>query len=810
MGQSVIVRHAGGLGPGATFGTAAAICLVVGVIATIVMIRGASSVPPVPRRTQRLGGAATIVTVLTLAAVAALLLTTDSEMPAYSVGALGFSASAVLMAVGMLGSPAVVAQESRAALALDGVLFSLGLVYLVWAGFLEPWHQRVSSGDIDADVVVECVLLAVPVMLNAVVVGMVIVNAAHLARLRSPALLGCLGVGLLGTGTMVMIFATAAAAEDDGAGAGVLLLHAGTIAVVGGSAALAVRAYRAARAPAQPARAVNPTWLSLGAIGLAMATTVARVVTGSALDAVSIVLATLIGGFLTAQQMLARRSIKRYADRLAESEAHFRAMAHTDALTGLANRRELLRVLEEEASGGPACVLLSIDLDGFKNINDIRGHDVGDAVLVEVADRLKSNVRPGDCAARLGGDEFAVLMWARPSEAEPVARRILAVLTRPFELPSGTVFVSASIGLAGCAEADSIDSLLRNADLALRFAKQSGKNRVEAYDVAYDEWVIRNIELEHELRGAVDRGELMLVYQPVVEIETGVVVGVEALLRWHHPRLGSVSPAEFIPVAEESGLIHGLGAFVVHEAAHQLSRWLADGHELWMSVNASVCELHTPEYAQRIVDMMRSHRVPPSRLTIEVTEHAAAADAKRLIDRLGELRASGMRVALDDFGSEYSSLKLLRTLPVDALKIDRELLESDSAVAVRAASAAPPARVDGVEVVRVPDPGEATGRQAPIVDVVVTIGRRLGLDVVAEGVSTPEQRALLVEYGCRYAQGELFGGPMPAERVETLFADGPGAGVGWTEERGERSDRSDEGRRHRESPGARASGASAN
>jgi predicted signal transduction protein with EAL and GGDEF domain len=380
---------------------------------------------------------------------------------------------------------------------------------------------------------------------------------------------------------------------------------------------------------------------------------------------------------------------------------------------------------------------------------------------------LKSNVRPGDCAARVGGDEFAVLMWARPSEAEPVARRILAVLTRPFELPSGTVFVSASIGLAGCLEADSIDSLLRNADLALRFAKQSGKNRVEAYDIAYDERVIRNIELEHELRGAVDRGELMLVYQPVVEIETGVVVGVEALLRWHHPRLGSVPPAEFIPVAEESGLIHGLGTFVVHEAAHQLSRWLADGHELWMSVNASVCELHTPEYAQRIVDVMGSHRVPPSLLTIEVTEHAAAADAKQLIDRLAELRASGMRVALDDFGSEYSSLKLLRTLPVDALKIDRELLESDTRALAGTAEGGPASPHGAGWLGREGGPAS----HAPIVDVVVTIGRRLGLDVVAEGVSTPEQRALLVEYGCRYAQGELFGGPAPAERVETLFPD---------------------------------------
>jgi EAL domain-containing protein (putative c-di-GMP-specific phosphodiesterase class I) len=216
---------------------------------------------------------------------------------------------------------------------------------------------------------------------------------------------------------------------------------------------------------------------------------------------------------------------------------------------------------------------------------------------------------------------------------------------------------------------------------------------------------------------------------------------------------------------------------------------LADGHELWMSINASVRELHTPEYAQQVGEVLRSHKVPPNRLTIEVTEHAAAVDAKELIERLGELRSSGVRVALDDFGSEYSSLKLLRTLPVDALKIDRELLDSDSlalAAAAEAVGTAFAAATDGADVVRAADPTAAAGRHAPIVDVVVTIGRRLGLAVVAEGVSTPEQRALLEEYGCTYAQGELFGGPMPAELVETRFpANQPFRHVGEVDSRRE-------------------------
>jgi len=761
MGQSVIVPHPDGLDTGASFGTATAICLVPGIIAAIFLLRGLRSVPPQARRVRLYGGLAVSVGMVSLAATALLILAGwDEDSLPMSFTAIGFAAAAVLMGYGQLVTPAVVARENRLALTLDGTLFTMCILYLIWAGFLEPWHRRVQDGDVPQPLMLDCLVLVVPIVLNAVVVGMVAVNTGHLVRLRSPALLGCAGAALFSLGAILLMMASTGRS-------GPAVLQVGTAAMVAGTTALAIRAYHAGRAPLQPTRGGRPTSLSMAAMVLAMGTTVVRVITGSTLDAVSIVLAVLIGGFLTAQQMLAQRALARIADRLAQSEAHFRTMAHTDALTGLANRRELLRVLEEEASGGPACVLLSIDLDGFKNINDIRGHDVGDAVLIEVARRLVGNVRPGDCAARLGGDEFAVLTWARPSEAMTVARRLLNVLNRPFELPSGTVFVSASIGLAGCLEADSIDSLLRNADLALRAAKQSGKNRIELYDVAYDELVSRHSELEHELRGAVDRGELMLVYQPVVAVETGAVAGVEALLRWHHPRLGSVPPVEFIPVAEESGLIHGLGAFVVHQAVHQLSRWLADGHELWMSINASVRELHTQEYARQITDVLRAHRVPPNRLTIEVTEHAAAADAQQLVDRLEELRASGVRVAIDDFGSEYSSLKLLRTLPVDALKIDRDLLVSDAralaAAAEAAAAASAAASADGADVVSV------DGRHAPIVDVVVTIGQRLGLDVVAEGVSTPEQHTLLREYGCRYAQGELFGGPMPAERVETVF-----------------------------------------
>jgi diguanylate cyclase (GGDEF)-like protein len=494
--------------------------------------------------------------------------------------------------------------------------------------------------------------------------------------------------------------------------------------------------------------------LSLGMVTLALVAGVIQVIfRPGSMDRIGVTTAVVIGAALAAQQALARIELSRTTDRLVLSEAHYRAMAYTDPLTELANRRQLLVTLQEEAVGGPPCVLLAIDLDGFKNVNDIRGHDVGDAVLVEVARRLTSHVRPGDLAVRMGGDEFAVLMWARGAEATAVAERLLAVLSEPYEVGGGAVFVAASIGLATCRTADTIEGLMRNADVALRFAKQRGKHRFEQYDLAYDQWLRRRNDLEQELRGAVDRGELMLVYQPVVRLADGRVAGVEALLRWHHPRLGQVPPDEFIPVAEESGLIGGLGEFVLDEACYQLSRWLDDGHDVDLAVNVSVRELHADGYPAGVAEILRRHRVPPQRLVLEVTEHAVALDVERIVERLTALREAGVRVALDDFGAGYSSLGQLRSLPVDILKIDRTLT-------------APPE----------PGPGPVK-YSAPLADVVVQLGQRIGLDVVAEGITDVDQRRVLEEAGCRYAQGDLFGRPMPAERVEALFGDkGPAGG----------------------------------
>lgn len=485
---------------------------------------------------------------------------------------------------------------------------------------------------------------------------------------------------------------------------------------------------------------------------LAVAALVYHLVSGGAMEPFGVGAGIVQGAALVVRQHLTLRDARAAAARLAEREARLWVLAYTDPLTGLPNRRGLLKELDEKVGDGLPGVLLGLDLDGFKNVNDMRGHDAGDAVLAEVGRRLRANLRPGDVAARLGGDEFAVLMQAGPAEARPVAERLLGVLSRPYEQPCGTVFLSASIGLAGCASAADVPSLLRNADLALRYAKQRGKSRVEEYDPGYESDLLRRTLIEHELRGAIDRGELHLAYQPVVALPSARTAGAEALLRWHHPELGKVPPFEFISVAEECGMIVRLGGFVLHQACHQLSLWLASGHDVWMSVNVSPYELHSPEYVPQVADALRTHRVPPQRLVLEVTEQVVAPDREEMIERLTALRQTGVRIALDDFGAGYNSLAQLRNLPLDILKIDHSLVAE---VLPRPGSA---------------DAGQWCRRTKPLVDVVAEIGHRHGLEVIAEGVVGREQRDLVVKAGCRFAQGEMYGWPVPAEHLEALLS----------------------------------------
>jgi diguanylate cyclase (GGDEF)-like protein len=609
---------------------------------------------------------------------------------------------------------------------IDGLVIAAALWFVGWVLVIEP--TRILK-DLTP---YPCVPLLLPLAVAVTGIGLTAVLALHAHRPRLVTVRVSLGTTLV---------ALSAAAMTGG-----ICQHwppvvlAGTILLTAGLLVIA-RAVRMADRPVRVTRDLTQRGSGYAFVPvLAMiAAAVYHLRAEGRIDGIGLAAVSVQGVMLVSRQYLALIDVKRYTLRLKQREAHFRELAHTDPLTGLANRRGLVRALREPDPDGRPRFLVSIDLDGFKNVNDMRGHDVGDDVLAEVGRRLRRNLLNGDVAARLGGDEFAVLMHATQDEAVLAAKRLLAVLGQPYEVNGATVFLSASVGVAGHPSPGDTGELMRDADLALRYAKQRGKNRVERYDARYDELLRRRSTLENELRHAIERDELRLVFQPVVALPSMRPVGAEALLRWHHPSLGSVRPDEFIPVAEECGLINRLGAWVLRQACRQLAAWLAAGHDVWVSVNLSPRELHAADYAAQVADVLSEYGVPPQRLVLEVTEHAVATDMEELVRRLVELRATGVRIALDDFGAGYSSLGQLRTLPVDILKIDQRL---------------------------VAEPESRTGTAAPLVDVVVRLGHRLGLEVLAEGIQTPAQRAAVEEAGCRLGQGSLFGWGVPAEHLE--------------------------------------------
>jgi diguanylate cyclase (GGDEF)-like protein/PAS domain S-box-containing protein len=431
-----------------------------------------------------------------------------------------------------------------------------------------------------------------------------------------------------------------------------------------------------------------------------------------------------------------------------------RALTHQafhDPLTGLANRslfRDRVRhALALSARSRRGIAVLFLDLDGFKAINDTLGHATGDRLLGSVAGRLQHVLRPGDTVARLGGDEFAVLLEDLDGMhvAQHVARRCIDELHTAFAVDGREVFIGVSIGLALAEHGDDADELLRNADLAMYRAKALGKNRCEMFEPGMHHAAIERMAIEGDLRHAVARDELALHYQPVVELGTGRIVGVEALLRWHHPERGLVGPADFIGVAEESGLIVPIGRWVVTEACRQVARWQRDtGLALRLSVNISARQLQAPRLAEHVARTLRTSGLPAEDLVLEITESMLVDDAERTIAKLHLLRELGVRLAVDDFGTGYSSLNYLRRLPVDVLKIDRSFVTGI-----------------GTE-------SELTA----LTGAIVGIGRDLGLDTVAEGIEEIAQLDALRAMGCALGQGFLYARPLPAgDLARLLVAD---------------------------------------
>jgi diguanylate cyclase (GGDEF)-like protein len=443
------------------------------------------------------------------------------------------------------------------------------------------------------------------------------------------------------------------------------------------------------------------------------------------------------------------------------AEEALRRSAFYDALTGLPNRAlfrdRLEKAVERSHRGSHPFAVMFLDLDRFKLVNDSLGHHMGDELLIAVGRRLVTCVRPADTVARLGGDEFAVLLEdvTGMDHATTVADRILAVLDQPVSLEGHDVFPNASIGVVmGSDLEEPPEHLLRFADVAMYRAKARGRNRRELFDPSMHQNVVDRLQLETDLRRAVDRGELRLLYQPIVELATGRTSGMEALLRWQHPERGLLPPADFMRVAEETGVIAAIGAWVVREAAGQLVAWQREVPAevpLRMSVNVSTRELADPAFAERLEEVLREAGPHPDTLRVEVSESTMMRNAEQVIPVLQRLRELGVRAYMDDFGTGYSSLSWLHRFPVNVLKVDRTFVERV------------PRERDAVEIVRT----------------IVALARTLGLEIIAEGVEHPEQAALLREMGCQYAQGFHFAGPLTAAQAGAhLAAQAPAGAAG--------------------------------
>jgi diguanylate cyclase (GGDEF)-like protein len=413
-----------------------------------------------------------------------------------------------------------------------------------------------------------------------------------------------------------------------------------------------------------------------------------------------------------------------------------------DALTGLANRTLLLEETARLLHRRGVVSVLVLDIDDFKDVNDSRGHSTGDQLLLAIAGRIAGCVRPEDTVARLGGDEFAVVLAAGPRTARTVATRILAALADPVTVDDRSLVVTVSIGMADTTTAErDAETLLRNADLAMYLAKAQGKQRLVVYADGMAQEARGKADLLEGLSAALTERQLTVHYQPVVSLRGGDATGYEvtsyeALLRWNHPQRGLVPPGDFVPLAEDTGLIVPIGAWVLGEAARQAVAWSREaGRPIGMAVNLSPRQLASDDVLATVTAVLAETGLPAAQLTLEVTESVLVQDVERVVDRLGSLRALGVRISIDDFGTGYSSLSYLRRLPADTIKIDRSFV-TDLA---------------------------QDGASRTLVSSIIELARSLQLDVVAEGVEDAAQRSVLQSLQCSHAQGFLFARPQPAD-----------------------------------------------
>ena len=447
--------------------------------------------------------------------------------------------------------------------------------------------------------------------------------------------------------------------------------------------------------------------------------------------------------------------------RMAGSQTDITEGKVADPLTGLPNRLlfndRLLRLIEQRRRHPESLfAVLFLDLDGFKMVNDSLGHLLGDKLLVAVASRLLKGLRRSDTitridetftVARLGGDEFAILLGELQdaSDATLIAERLMHELVQPFIIDDKEIFTSVSIGIALSNSGYQLpEDFLRDADTAMYHAKSLGKSRCEVFDADMRASITYRLELETDLRHALERREFRNFYQPIISLESGKIAGFEALLRWQHPSRGLLSPAEFIPIAEETGLIREVGWWSLSEACRQIARWrsMSPGADLTISVNLSVKQFLQPNFAAQLEGLLRELKLPEGTLKLELTESSIMTDPISAVTLLSQIKSLGIRLAIDDFGTGYSSLSYLQRFPLDTLKIDRSFTSAM---------------------------GCGGKEESMIVRTIMPLAHNLGLDVVAEGVETDEQVNLLKELRCKYAQGFYFSRPITAEEAQILL-----------------------------------------
>ncbi|CAB3746352.1 membrane protein [Burkholderia sp. MSh2] len=437
------------------------------------------------------------------------------------------------------------------------------------------------------------------------------------------------------------------------------------------------------------------------------------------------------------------------ANSLADANRDLTYLALHDNLTRLPNRLLLAdridQAIQTASRAEASFALMFMDLDGFKAVNDAYGHHIGDQLLVQVSRRIEETVRAQDTVARVGGDEFVLVAnVGDPADAAAIAEKLIGAIQQPFDVANHTLRVSTSIGIAlypfnGTRQQD----LLTNADAAMYHAKASGRNAYCFFEASMNANVHEQLQLVQDLRFAIERGELMLHYQPKFEAPDGPIVGVEALVRWMHPARGMISPAQFIPLAEKTGLIVPIGSWVLNEACRQMRVWRDAGHVGWnVAVNLSALQFNHERLVQSVREALERHALEPGCLTLEITESTAMRNADTSLRILEQIHAMGVRISIDDFGTGYSSLLYLKRLPASELKIDRGFVSELA----------------------------QDTEDAAIVSAIIALGQTLNLKIVAEGVETVAQQQFLTQLGCDSLQGYLLGRPMPAEHFTAAAA----------------------------------------